>query len=271
MIDILRSALRPYAAIAAMRAKALLQYRVAAIAGFATQLFWGAIRCMIFTAFYSVSAQRPPMSLPQVTDFVWLTQATLVLIPWGVDADIQAMVRSGAVGYELLRPANLGGLWFARAVAHRSVPMIMRAVPLLVLAWLFFGFNLPPTWSAFTAWILALGGAVVLSAAIVTVMNVSLLFTLAGEGVTRLAPGVIWLFSGLVLPLPLFPDRWQRLLAWLPFGGLADAPPRLFMGHIPASDVGWVLLHQVGWAIVLVGITQLMLRIAIQRMVVQGG
>ncbi|MCY3666395.1 MAG: ABC-2 family transporter protein [Gemmatimonadetes bacterium] len=37
--------------------------------------------------------------------------------------------------------------------------------------------------------------------------------------------------------MPLFPDAFQPILDFLPFRGLADTPFRLYMGHIPASQV----------------------------------
>ncbi len=41
-----------YLALFSARARVLFQYRSAAIAGAATQLFWGFMRIMIFQAFY---------------------------------------------------------------------------------------------------------------------------------------------------------------------------------------------------------------------------
>jgi len=45
--------IRPLVAVVSARYRTLLQYRAAAFAGFATQLFWGAIRLMILAAFFA--------------------------------------------------------------------------------------------------------------------------------------------------------------------------------------------------------------------------
>ncbi len=42
----------PYLAVFSARIRMLLQYRAAAMAGMATQIFWGWIRVMIFAAFH---------------------------------------------------------------------------------------------------------------------------------------------------------------------------------------------------------------------------
>jgi hypothetical protein len=50
---------RPYLAIVGARARVLLQYRAAALAGVATQCFWGLIKIMILTAFYGMASAPP--------------------------------------------------------------------------------------------------------------------------------------------------------------------------------------------------------------------
>ncbi len=62
--------LQPYAAVVSARYRMLLQYRAAAVAGFGTQLFWGAIRLMILAAFYASSRQPPPMSMADIVDYI---------------------------------------------------------------------------------------------------------------------------------------------------------------------------------------------------------
>src|SRR5476649_1146047 len=54
---------RPYVAVFAGRLQLTLQYRAAALAGFATQLWFGVIRVLIFVAFYAGGAAHAPMSL----------------------------------------------------------------------------------------------------------------------------------------------------------------------------------------------------------------
>ena len=53
---------RPYLAAFRARFQLMLQYRAAALAGFATQLWCGAIRILVFAAFYGVNAAAAPIS-----------------------------------------------------------------------------------------------------------------------------------------------------------------------------------------------------------------
>ena len=114
----------------------LLQYRAAAAAGIATQLFWGILRVALFTAFYhaALPGAMPALSLKETVSYVWLTQATLGLLFVRPDADVQEMVRTGTVAYELVRPLDLFAFWYARALAVRLAPTLLRITPLLPIA-----------------------------------------------------------------------------------------------------------------------------------------
>ena len=55
--------MKAYLAILYARMATLLQYRGAAFAGVATQIFWAIIKIMIFTAFYAQTSTSQPISL----------------------------------------------------------------------------------------------------------------------------------------------------------------------------------------------------------------
>lgn len=263
--------LRPYYSIVSARMRSLLQYRSAAIAGFGTQLFWGLIRVVVFTAFYHSSTRQQPLSLSEMISYLWLIQAMFALAMWNVDQDVRGMIRTGTVAYELLRPVDLYGLWFSRALAARIAPTLLRAVPLFIVATLFLGLHLPPTPSAFAAWVLTTCVAFGLAAAFSVLITISLLYTVSGDGIVRMAPTLMYVCSGMMLPLPLMPPWTQPLLNFLPFRGIVDTPFRLYTGNLPLHDLPLALAHQLLWLLVLVLCGRKLLHNAMHRLVVQGG
>jgi ABC-2 type transport system permease protein len=271
--------MKPYAAIVAARFKMLLQYRAAAFAGIATQFFWGAIKVMLFVAFFEASTSPQPMTLSQVLVYIWLGQALLALLPWNVDTEIAEQVRSGAVAYELLRPLDLYAFWFARTLAFRAAPTLLRMVPMLAVAYVglpligldAWALPLPASAAAGALFGVSLLATLVLSTAITMVMHIALMWTVSGEGFNRLMPGVVPLLAGLVVPLPLFPEWLQPILYWQPFKGLADVPFRIYSGHIDGAQSGVEIALQFGWCALIVGFGIALLRRAGRRLVVQGG
>ncbi|MDG0867479.1 ABC transporter permease [Candidatus Lucifugimonas marina] len=263
--------MRGHRALVSARFRALLQYRSAALAGLGTQLFWGLIRVMIFEAFFVSSVMSQPMELGDVITYIWLGHAFLVVLPWNVDRELQTMVRSGGVTYELLRPMNLYNAWFSRAIALRTAPAMLRAVPLLTIAALFLDLQAPESPEAGLAFVISMIGAVILSAAITNLLNVALVWVTSGERLTYLAPPFVVLFSGNIVPIPFFPDWAQTAIRLMPFSGIVDSPFRLYVGHIPPSELGFVLAHQLIWSAIFIVVGKRMLAQGLRRMEVQGG
>jgi ABC-2 type transport system permease protein len=272
--------LRPYLAIVGVRFRMLLQYRAAAIAGMWTQVVFGLVLIMTYEAFYrSAPAAARPMTFPQLASYVWLGQALLAMLPWNADAEVRAMVRSGAVAYELCRPIDLYGLWYARAVAQRTAPTILRAAPMAVFATI--GLPLlglgewrlvpPASLAAGAGFAAALACALALGCAISTLVNITLLWTVAADGILMLSTTGVSLLSGMLVPLPLFPAWSQEALRWLPFAGLVDLPFRIYTGHIALDGLALVLARQLGWTIALVALGRWLLGRGMRRVVVQGG
>jgi ABC-2 type transport system permease protein len=249
----------------------LFQYRAAAIAGVGTQLFFGLVRVMIYEAFYRSSASPQPMGSNDVVTYIWLGQAMLLLAMLDVDRDVAGMIRTGNVAYELTRPLDLYTLWFARALTGRVAPLIMRAAPIFVVAGLFLGLHAPASATAAVWFAVSVSVALMLSASLVTLMTISLLWTISGEGIYRLSAPLIFFFSGMVIPLPLFPDWMQQLIAVLPFRGLIDTPFRIYLGILTGWGTGAAVAHQVLWTAVFVSTGRAILTRHLRRLVVQGG
>jgi ABC-2 type transport system permease protein len=273
------AALQPYTAMLGVRFRMLLQYRAAALAGIFTQLVFGLVLIMIYEACYRSTAAVQPMAFAQVASYVWLGQALLAMLPWNYDRELAAMVRSGAVAYELCRPIDLYGLWYARAVAFRTAPTVLRALPMVLIAAI--GLPLvglgewrlaaPASLAAGAGFALALVCAVALTAAISTLVNISVLWTIQNDGVLIVVTSLVSLLSGLLVPLPLLPDWAQPVLRWLPFAGVVDLPFRIYSGHIAAAGIALVLAKQIGWTLALVALGRRLLERGLRRLVVQGG
>ena len=271
--------MRPYLAIVSARFRMLLQYRAAAVGGLWTQIFFGLVILGIYEAFYSSTTRAQPMTFAQIVSYVWLAQALLGMLPWNADADVRAMVRSGAVAYELCRPLDLYALWYARALAWRTAPTVLRAVPMCVIASVVLPligldeWRLAPPASLASA--IAFGAALMctllLGCALTTLTNITLLWTISGEGIVILMTTLVTFFSGMIVPLPLFPDWAQPIVQALPFAGLVDLPFRIYTGHIPPRATVSVLQHELLWTAALVIFGRWLLSRGLRRVVVQGG
>ena len=263
--------MRPYLALLECRLAAILQYRTAALSGVATQFFWGIVKTMILTALYAQTDAIQPMTLIQAVTYVWLAQATIPLLPWDIDDDIEDMIKSGNVASVLAHPIDMYSLFFTRSLALRLFPTLVKAAIVIVFAALFFDL-IPP---ASTATVFSYGFSIVLAAvlasAITAVVSTTLFWTISGEGIQRIMPHLTLLLSGLVLPLPLFPDWLQPILSAQPFRGVIDIPCRIYTGVIPIEQVPFAYLFQLAWIFVIVFAGRWLMAKAVRRIEIQGG
>ena len=271
--------LKPYLSLLSARFRTLLQYRIAAWAGFGTQAFWGLIRVMIFMAFFQSSENPQPMDLSQVITYIWLGQALFAMLPWSLDRDVAVQIRTGNVAYELVRPVDLYGFWFSRALAMRIAPTFLRSVPLVALSagliplaggstWALHG---PASPLASFLFAVSLSAAFLLACCFTVLNSITLMWTISSQGAANLMPVAIMVLSGIIIPLPFYPDWLQPVLKALPFRGLLDVPLRIYNGDIPLRESLQELALQTAWIMVLVAIGRFALSRGIRRVVVQGG
>jgi len=277
-----RDVARPYIAAFASRFLQMLQYRTAALAGFATQCWWGGIKVMVFAAFYGGTAivgAGSQMSLAQAITYTWLAQGLLVLLPWLGDPEVGQAVRTGAVAYDRLRPVDAYALWFARSVgwiAARLLPRVALmaafaavALPLVGLgdwAW-----KLPASAGAGIAFLLSMVLALLLSTAMVMLLNVAATAALNERGISAVATPVVIVFSGNLLPLALLPDGWQTALLIQPLAGLMDIPARLYFGQLSGWHAVGGLGLQCFWIVVLVTLGRFTMGRTMRSLQIQGG
>ena len=271
--------MKPYPSLLSARFRTQIQYRTAALAGVVTQVFWGFIKIMILEVFYRASMAVQPMSFPQVVTYVWLGQGFLAFLPWNPDKDIGELVRTGSVSYELLRPLDLYSVWYARTLAWRTAAALLRCIPLFLFAGPFLSIiglgdialRLPPSIEALFFWIASMIISVALSCSITTLVNVTMMWTISGNGAAVILPASVTILSGMIIPLPLLPDWLVPAIRALPFSGLVDTPFRIYSGNLSGLEALLSILHQVSWTVVLVLFGRYLVSRGTRRLVIQGG
>ena len=276
----LRELARPYRAAFASRFLQMLQYRSAALAGFATQCWWGGIKVMVLAAFFGgATAAGAPMSLAQAITYTWLAQGLLALLPWLGDPEVALAVRTGSVAYDRLRPVDAYTLWFARSagwIAARVLPRIalMLAFSAVVLPLVGLGewaWKPPESVAAGLAFLVSSLLALLLSTAMVMLLNIAAVAALNERGINALAGPVVIVFSGNLLPLVLLPDAWQTALLLQPFAGVMDIPARIYFAQLGGVQALVGLGLQCAWIVVLVAFGRLAMGRTMRRLEVQGG
>lgn len=252
-----------------------MQYRASAAAGMVTQFFFGLIIIMVYIAFYEHSGAAQPMTLKEVTAYVWLTQMFYAFVAyWMYDGELFAQITSGNIAYELCRPWRIYPVWYAKLLAMRLSIVALRSLPIMAVVFLLpepYRFTLPASPGAFLLFIAALFSGLLLVAAISMFVYISVFWTMSPVGSLIVATVTGEFFAGVILPVPFMPGWLQEIVYLLPFRWTADFPFRVYTGHIGAQDALAGIGIQMIWLAALVSAGQWLMGRALRRVVVQGG
>ena len=263
--------MKAYLSAFRMRLQLELQYRGAVLGGIVCQVFFGLILIAVYRALYAGKPQAVPLS--HITSYVWLQQAFFRML-LASDPDLLDKIRTGSIAYDLCRPLNLYGFYYARILAQKLTGSLLRAVPMLVFAFLLpegWGLALPASPAALLRSLAALALGLFCVSALENITMGFTMRTLDSRGMQAMLNMLMMTLSGNILPLTLFPDSWQRAITLLPYAQLLDAPIRLYTGETPPAAAPGILLIQAAWTAALAALGVLFWRKNQKRLVIQGG
>ena len=267
--------MKKYIAFFRLRFSMGLQYRSAALAGMATQFFWGAMEILMFRAFYRSDPGSFPMTLSATCSYVWLQQAFLALfMAWMMENEIFDSIVNGNIAYELCRPVNLYSMWYARSLANRFSKAVLRCLPILVFAFFVpapYGLMLPESPGTFLLFLFTLFAGTGVTTAFCMLVYMVSFFTISPAGIRMVAVSVVEFFAGAVIPIPFFPNGVRRVFELLPFASMQNVPLRIYSGDIPLTDAPAVMGLQVFWILTLVLAGYLLTWSGLRRAVIAGG
>ncbi|MFD3517250.1 ABC transporter permease [Streptomyces sp. NPDC058657] len=265
---------RLYALVAAGGFRRYATYRLATVAGVFTNTVFGFVIAYTYTALWG---QRPGLGgyeLPQALAYVWLGQALLAaasLMGGGFEDELIERIRSGAVATDLHRPVDLQLWWLSGDLGRGAFQLLGRGVVPMVAGALAFDVALPPSWWIWPAFFASVALGLVVSFALRFLVALSAFWLMDGAGVTQVAWLASMFFSGMLLPLTLFPGLLGEVARLLPWSSILQVPADVYLGKRTGGDLGSAYAFQLGWAAALLAAGRLLQGVATRRVVVQGG
>lgn len=249
-------------------------YVGATLAGIFTNCVFGLIMCAVYLAVWE---QRPDAGGYDTSDaltYVWLGQALLMTVAlWGggTPDDLAARVKSGDVVIDFLRPAGILGWYVAADLGRAAYHLLTRGLVPMCLGFLLFDLTTPGTAVAWAGVVASLPLAVLVSFGLRMLVALSTFWLFDDTGPRTLAAVAAVFWSGLTVPLVLFPGALRDVAMALPWAAYLQVPADIWLGHRSGAAVLTGLLLQASWAAALLALCALTLRAAERRVVVQGG
>ncbi|HSE69185.1 MAG TPA: ABC-2 family transporter protein [Nocardioidaceae bacterium] len=263
-----------YVAIAARAFRRYSTYTAATLAGIFTNCVFGVIIAFSYIAVWEQSPRAGGYDVTDAVTYAWLGQAMLMTVAvWGGGAtdELANRIRTGDVAIDLYRPVNLLAWWLATDLGRALYHLLTRGLAPTVVGALLFDLRFP---ASATAWLLFAASvplAVVVSFGLRMLVSASAFWLLDDTGVKNLVAVFAMFFSGLAVPLVLFPGWTEDLAMALPWAAFLQVPADIWLGQRSGWDALAGLGFQGAWAAALLATCAVVLRLADRKVVVQGG
>ncbi|GAB3040157.1 ABC transporter permease [Nocardioides flavus (ex Wang et al. 2016)] len=249
-------------------------YRAATLAGIFTNSVFGIIYSFAYLALWDANPTAGGYDAQDAVTYVWLGQALLMTIAlWGGGAtdDLAERIRTGDVAIDLYRPVGIVGWYLASDLGRAAYHLLTRGVGPTLIGLVVFDIALPRSSVHALAFAASLVLAVVVSFAIRFLVASTAFWLLDQSGVKVMSGAFAIFFSGMMLPLVLFPGWLGTLARALPWASYVQVPADIWLGTHSGTGLLAALGFQVAWAVVLLAVCQGVLRVATRKVVVQGG
>lgn len=181
-------------------------------------------------------------------------------------------IQEGRFSMYLLRPANY--LWFNywQSLARRVFRFLMGLPVLLIFFWLFrehLYFVTNP--ASYVFLFVSCLGAINILFLIDLLQNLGEFWVTNIDSWSMLVNGITMFFAGAMIPLSLLPTSFRIVSDWLPFRYAGTFLVDGFLGKLSWTEMGWGLLIQAFWTLVMLGLTTIVWRRGLRRYEAYGG
>jgi ABC-2 type transport system permease protein len=263
-----------HVAIATRAFRRYSTYRAATLSGIFTNSVFGIIYSYAYIALWTANPTAGGYDQQDAVTYVWLGQALLMTVAlWGggTTDDLAERIRTGNVAIDLYRPVGLVGWYLASDLGRATYHLLTRGFGPTLIGLAFFDIALPSSPANAVAFALSLVLAVVVSFAIRFLVASTAFWLLDQSGVKVMSGAFAIFFSGMMLPLVLFPGWLGTVARALPWASYVQVPADIWLGKHTGTGLLSALGFQVLWAVLLLAACQGVLRLATRKVVVQGG
>ena len=263
-----------YGTVAVNSFRRFATYRLATIAGIITNTVFGFIMCYTYTALWDQHPQLGGYSLPQAMTFVWLGQGlamTMAILGGGFQEEFVERITTGDVAIDLYRPVDLQLWWLATDLGRAAFHLLGRGIAPMLIGALVFPFALPNSPQVWAWFFVSVFLGVIVSFAIQYIVASTAFWFMENSGMKQLALILRVFFSGMTLPLSLFPGWLGDLAHALPWSSLLQIPADILLEKRTGMSLLSALVFQICWAAVLLIAGRGLTLLATKKVVVQGG
>jgi ABC-2 type transport system permease protein len=249
----------------------ILAFRLRYFTGIITYFLNVTVYYFIWTAVFRSSSSLAGYTLAQMIAYVsvgWIIRSFY----WNtIDQEMAYEVIEGKIAMDFIKPVSIQWMWISRAMGESAFRLVLLTLPTAVILALIFPIQGPASRENFLLFILAVVGSFFLMGAINFMIGTCAIPLKSILALIRAKYWLIELLSGLLIPIAFFPEKLQRLMAWLPFEHIANTPLQIYLGKFDRAHAWRALGTQWLWVIALLFLAHVWWDRASRKITIHGG
>ncbi|MFC3749676.1 ABC transporter permease [Paenibacillus sp. GCM10012306] len=249
----------------------MLAYRVNYYSGILIYTLNIGVNYFTWKAIYGDGQALGGFTAAQMTTYVAVSWMARAFYFNNLDREISTDIRDGSIAIQFIRPYNYVLVKMMQGLGEGMFRFMLFMIPGMAIAMLLFPVNLPTEPSAWIGFLVMLFFSFLINSQINVITGLLAFFVENNEGMMRMKRVVVDLFSGLIVPISLFPGWLSSVLEVLPFQAITYLPGSVFTGRVQGVGIWNVLGVQVLWFLLLLIPIVWLYHAARKRLFVQGG
>lgn len=207
-------------------------------------------------------------TLPEMIWYLVATEAIVWSLP-RIHAVLEQEVKGGDLALRLNKPYSYLGFHYASFLGEALMKLVISLVVGGLVAYLSVG-GFAFRWEAVPVLMLLYLTTHGLNFFYIAAIGLAAFWVEEVVGLYLIFDRLKWILGGLLIPVNLYPDAVKRLVLLLPFRHMLGGPANLFVKFSwPAA--GELLLHQLVWLLIFGLLCNLIYRLGVRRVDLNGG
>lgn len=265
--------LKKYFALTRLGILETIQWRLALIVMVLGNLLYLTLIYFLWKAIFASAGTDVVNGMTFEMTMVYLVLATSLYgvvelyIVWEIGRNVQ----NGKISLDLIRPIKYKQYVFWENSGTLVVNFLVTFIPTFIIVGLMTNGTVPIGWNL-VYFLIAFVFSIIINYNIDFIVGTICLYTESIWGINIMKQMIVALFSGATIPLAFFPDKFVRIVRYMPFRAIYDTPLTLLMTKNPdmetvISSLGFSLF----WVIAISLFSGFFWRISIKQVTVNGG
>lgn len=224
----------------------------------------------VWQAIYNQTATSSGLELSQMITYYILVASISSFVCWGINEDMAHSIRNGNINKELLNPISYFQYYFGMNLGEISFAFVIGTATFIVCS-IFWTVTLPVNVGYFIMFFIVMLLGIPVTFFLQMIVGTVGFYSNSIWGMQILRKSIIAIFSGIIAPITLFPNWFQKLANILPFKDLIYTPINIWLGNITINEIIFVVIKLIIWGILMYLIARTFFNHAVKKVTINGG